>query len=219
MLPPMPTRHPLGLCVLLAALLRASPALAQSAELTGLARAAVDKHVLSCIRVALEDSAGHDVATSRTDDRGLFAIGAPDAGVYRLRFELPAAQPVLGPVDTLREGASIERVYDLPFAVVLTGNSYQHVPGELTPKSPVHMPRYPMNLRMAGVEGSAAAEFVVDTAGAVVLPSIRIFSQTDPDFARAVITALPQARFVPQRDDGVPVCQRVIQPFVFTLNN
>ena len=196
-------------------------ALAQSPELTGQARAAADKHVLSCIRVVLEDSAGHDVASSRTDDRGLFAIGAPGAGVYRLRFELPQADPVFGPVDTLRDGASVERVYDLPFSLLLTreGPAWRRGPGRLAPKPGFHMPLYPMRLRMAGVEGSAVAEYVVDTTGQVVVSSITLFSQTNPDFGRAVTTALPAARFEPEREQGVAVCQRLLSAFVFTLSN
>lgn len=218
----MPSRsRTSAVCVLPGLLLQATPALAQSPELTGLARAAADKHPLTCIRVALEDSSGHDVASTRTDDRGLFAIAAPGAGVYRLRFEMPQADPVFGPVDTVRDGASVERVYDLPFTVFITreGPAWKKGPGELAPKPGVHMPIYPMKLRMAGVEGPAVAEYVVDTTGQVVVSSIRIFSQTDPDFGRAVTTALPAARFEPQREQGVAVCQRAVSAFVFTLSN
>lgn len=215
----MHTRRSTAVLALLQALLIAPTALAQSPELTGLTRAAGDKHVLSCIRVALTDSAGREVAFARTDWRGLFAIAAPRAGVYRLRFESPITAPVLGPVDTVTDSSYVERVYELPFTL-----SDSIVRAALPPTSDdlrpliAPAPHYPEKLRDQGIGGSVLAEFVVDSGGAVDSTSIRIVRATHPDFGASVTEVLTKTVFSPQHDHGVAVCQRWIEPFEFRVN-
>ena len=218
MIPPMYTRRSTALLAFFAASVAATPALAQSPELTGLARAAGDKHALSCIRVALTDSAGREVAFARTDWRGLFAIAAPGRGIYQLRFESPMTAPVLGPVDTLTDSSYVERVYELPFiwteSAARAAAATQQ--GELRPiVSPA--PHYPEKLRDARIEGEVVAEFVIDTAGAVDSTSIRIVRAAAPEFGAAVTTALGKSIFRPPVDHGVAVCERWLQLFTFQV--
>ena len=215
----MPSRTPLlTVALLLAISAETTAALAQSPELTGLARAAGDKHPLSCIRVALEDSAGREVAFTRTDWRGLFAVAAPHSGVYRLRFDSPLTVPVLGPADSVSDGAYVERVYELPFtpldsaartAVLATDVELQPI---IAP-----MPHYPDELRRRNVEGEAWAEFVIDTAGAVDTASIRIVRATQPELGVSVGDALRKTIFPPPRDRGAAACRRVIMPYEFRM--
>lgn len=205
--------------VALLALLPATVSLAQSAELTGLARATGDKHPLSCIRVALTDSTGREVAFARTDWRGLFAIAAPRAGVYRLRFESPMTLPVLGPVDTVSDSAYVERVYELPFAL-----NDSSVDATAAPRDPAlrplvgPAPHYPDRLRSRNTEGSVLAEFVIDSSGAVDTASIRVVRATQPEFGAAVKEALGKWIFRSPYDHGVAVCERRLQPFEFRMS-
>ena len=208
----------LALRALLAVSLHATAALAQSPELTGLARAAGNKHVLSCIRVALDDTAGREVTSTRTDARGLFAIAAPGRGVYRLRFDSPVTTPVLGPTDTVSDTAYVERVYELPFALGDPAVRAASLSNDDNLRPLINpAPHYPEKLRDKGVEGSALAEFVVDSSGAVDSASIRIVRATNPEFGVAVAEALAKTLFRPQHDHGVAVCQRWLEPFYFRL--
>jgi len=219
MIPSMRTRRALALLAILATSLAARTASAQSPELTGIARAAGDKHLLGCVRVALEDSSGREVGYTRTNPRGLFAIAAPKAGVYRLRFETPITNPVLGPIDTLSDTAYVERVYELPFALRDSAGRIANPPGYGDLQPLVNPgPHYPERLRDAGVEGEALAEFVVDSEGRVDSESVRIVRATRPEFGQAVSEAVQKWVFSPQHDHGATVCQRWLQPFAFELN-
>jgi TonB family protein len=74
-------------------------------------------------------------------------------------------------------------------------------------------PRYPNELRTAGLSGEALLEYVIDRDGRVVAGSIRIIRSTHPAFARSAIESLVRARFRPARrkrqDIPVSVRQRI----------
>ncbi len=78
-------------------------------------------------------------------------------------------------------------------------------------------PVYPDSLRAAGIGGEVHAEFVVDTLGHVEPDMVTITSATDPAFAFAVRTALPNMRFAPAEIGGRHVKQLVQQPFTFEI--
>jgi protein TonB len=80
-------------------------------------------------------------------------------------------------------------------------------------------PRYPTLLSRAGIEGSVAVRFVVDTSGAVEVQSVTILSATHEQFARSVREALPRMRFVPAEVAGRKVRQLVEQRFGFELRH
>jgi protein TonB len=77
-------------------------------------------------------------------------------------------------------------------------------------------PRYPEALRAAGVEGRAAARFVVDTLGRVEPASVRVTAD-HPALAEAVRAAVAGMRFRPARAGGVRVRQLAEAPFAFSL--
>ena len=76
-------------------------------------------------------------------------------------------------------------------------------------------PIYPEALFMAGTGGTVVAEFVVDTTGAVSMPTFSAISSTDPDFTNSVRRALQRAVYVPAVLEGRKVLQVVEQPFTF----
>lgn len=190
---------------------------AQAVEFSGVVRARDDQRLLSCIRVALEDSSGHEVAATRTDDRALFVLPAPGPGIYRLRFEVPVALPVYGPPDTMRASGSVERTYDLALErwAIPQAPGYQRGEPVMLRSSPG--PRYPQKLRAADVEGLVLVEFVVQSTGGVDPASVRLLKASHPDFGQAVLTAAPRFRFQPAQDEGVAVCQRVQTLIKFQL--
>ncbi len=78
-------------------------------------------------------------------------------------------------------------------------------------------PTYPETLRAAGIEGQVMAQFVVDSAGRVVLSSFTVLDRQDPLFAAAVRSALSRMRFLPAEARGARVAQLVQQSFQFTV--
>lgn len=79
------------------------------------------------------------------------------------------------------------------------------------------MPRYPSDLRSAGVSGEVLAQFVVGTDGRVDVSTFKAVKSSDARFTRAVLDALPSMRFKPAEAGGAPVKQLIQQPFVFQL--
>jgi protein TonB len=78
-------------------------------------------------------------------------------------------------------------------------------------------PAYPRELMARGVEGYAAMRFVVDSAGAVDLASVRVLDFTHPEFVSAVKSAMPGMRFTPARLGDKPVRQLAEQLFRFQI--
>lgn len=78
-------------------------------------------------------------------------------------------------------------------------------------------PRYPTDLREAGISGTVHAEFVVGADGTVEPGTFRALSSDHAGFTEAVRAALPRMRFVPAEVGGKAVRQLVQQPFVFAI--
>lgn len=78
-------------------------------------------------------------------------------------------------------------------------------------------PRYPPELKAAGVEGEVLAQFVVDTLGTPVLTTFRVLKSSHGEFTEAIKAALPGMKFVPAELRGRKVRQLVQQPFVFAI--
>lgn len=86
------------------------------------------------------------------------------------------------------------------------------------PLSVSGFPRYPTELRAAGVEGEVLVQFIVMPDGKIAIPSFRVLKSSAPEFEQAVRDALPAIRFAPAMVKGEPVAQLVQQPFVFQLS-
>jgi protein TonB len=78
-------------------------------------------------------------------------------------------------------------------------------------------PRYPAQLRDAGVQGRVVVQFVVDTLGRAELGDLQILESPHALFDGAVRAALATYRFVPGEAGGRKVRTRVQIPFEFTL--
>jgi periplasmic protein TonB len=78
-------------------------------------------------------------------------------------------------------------------------------------------PRYPDQLRAAGVTGRVVVRLVVDTIGRVELASIVIREASHDLFTQAVRAVLPSLRFVPAEAGGRKVRMLVDLPFEFRL--
>ena len=88
-------------------------------------------------------------------------------------------------------------------------------PARALPDSPA--PIYPPALRARGVEGEVTATFVVDTNGAVEVPTFTVVRSTDSLFVSAVRVALPAMKFAPATIGKKQVRQLVQQSFPFKL--
>ena len=79
-------------------------------------------------------------------------------------------------------------------------------------------PKYPEGLRVAGVEGTVVARFVVDDEGRVEERTVTFVRSDNPLFDEAVRSALGRMRFTPAEIAGKKVRQLVEMPFVFALS-
>ncbi len=79
-------------------------------------------------------------------------------------------------------------------------------------------PRYPDQLRAAGVTGRVIVRLVVDTMGRVEPASVVIRESSHDLFAQAVRAVLPALRFAPAEAGGRKVRMLVDLPFEFRLN-
>ena len=83
------------------------------------------------------------------------------------------------------------------------------------PGSPA--PKFPDQLRTAGIAGEVLAQFVVDTSGKADMSTFKVLESSHELFTQAVRQALPRYHFFPAEIGGKKVRQVVQQPFSFTL--
>ena len=79
-------------------------------------------------------------------------------------------------------------------------------------------PRYPDVLRASRIEGRVTIDCVVDTTGALDLPTVRVIDSDHAHFTAAVREVLPRLRFAPAEAGGHRVRQWVRIPFEFRLS-
>lgn len=90
--------------------------------------------------------------------------------------------------------------------------------GEAKPVNRDRHPRYPVDMRDAGIEAGFAALFVVDTTGHVEYPTISFTAGVAPSFRAAVCSYLRDTQFTPVVRDGAPRHALVVNPFTFALS-
>jgi protein TonB len=78
-------------------------------------------------------------------------------------------------------------------------------------------PRYPEQLKNAGIEGSFLVEFVVDTTGRVDPKTLSFPKTAHPAFLQAVKDVLLRSRYFPAELAGMRVRQLVSQQFTFVI--
>ena len=77
---------------------------------------------------------------------------------------------------------------------------------------------YPRTAKLAGMNGSALVQFVVDTLGRPKPESITCIQATYKDFADAAVAAVKMMEFVPASIEGHKIEQLVQYPIDFKLN-
>jgi len=246
--------HPRSLRLSLAILGAASLACLAPARLSaqmveaGVARDAKLGTPLACLHVALLDSAGKAIQHTVTDSAGQFLLEAPRPGRYRVQFLVYRWEPLAGPVDTLAEGASRQRVYPLTFANMLIADTssvrQQGAAAQRDSKEKIQQfddmlradesasgwqsrramrfaygLKYPEDLFTKGVGGSVLARFIVDATGLARTGSWVTLFASSPELEYAVKSKLPDARWMPAENAGQPVCELVMDFTRFYVQN
>src|SRR4051812_9075567 len=116
-------------------------------------------------------------------------------------------------LDLLAKGATA--------ATTLTENELRK-PGPIEEK-PIALAKhvnfvYPRTAKLAGMNGSALVQFVVDTLGHPKPESITCMQATFKDFADAAVAAVKMMEFVPASIEGHKIEQLVQYPIDFKLN-
>ena len=154
-----------------------------------------------------------NTAVSATD--GTFTLVAPSGGVYRVRFVANGAPTHLSDTLAVAEGEYTAREFPLDMS--------QRPLFEIEVDKPViplrgsSMPRYPDELRRAGISGCVLVQFIVDTTGRADRGTLRLLRYSHREFVRAVWDAMPGMRFTPAEIRGRKVPQVVVEPFSFTI--
>lgn len=78
-------------------------------------------------------------------------------------------------------------------------------------------PRYPFDLKRAGVSGTAVLRFVVDNRGNV--SEVEVVSADHPEFGRTAAEAMLRWKFKAGMKDGLRVNTRMEMPMTFALNS
>jgi hypothetical protein len=183
-----------------------------------------------------------------TDAKGQFLLEAPKPGRYRVQFVIYRWEPLAGPVDTLAEGISKQRVYPLTFANMLIADTtsvrQQGAAANRESKDKVkeiddllradesysgwqsrramrfaYGLKYPEDLFTKGVGGSVLARFIVDPTGLARKDSWVTLFATNAEFEDAVKSKLPDARWMPAQNAGQPVCELVMDYTRFYTEN
>lgn len=208
------------LAILLSSLLvvSAHAASAQSGAFSGDVKDSATLAPLPQLKVSLLDEEDRLVASTVTDDQGLFTIPHSRAGVFQLKFDRPGMKSVFGPIDTVTADSVITRTYTASFSP----NPLNAALGENPIDEPVRelsgaegAPRYPKSLKGYAINGEVRVSFVVDTTGRVDMGSVKLIQSSDAAFYKAVMDALPHMAFIPARYRGHNVADRVEQTFAF----
>jgi len=177
------------------------------------------KTPLPCVEVALEDSAAHEVAHARTAADGAFQFESPPTGSYRPRFDAWFRAPVYGAFETLDPTTDRERVYQVDFGSQ-TRNGVKYWPDttDSPPGKPLNADKvkivYPREMKRMGWAGTVRVRYVVDSAGWVVRPTLKVLETPDPHFTYETERYLRKAQFEPARRAGRPVCALMIDQSV-----
>jgi protein TonB len=119
------------------------------------------------------------------------------------------AKGVVGGVPTNKPTAVVE---EATHAYLVT-----EVEKAAAPLPDVVPPRYPEMLRVAGIEGTVVAQWVVDTAGRADMATFRVLRSEHDQFSEAVRLTVSRMRFYPAEIGGRRVRMLVEQPFEFRL--
>ena len=176
---------------------------------------------LACVSVLLLDSAGVARDSQKTWVGGTFELRAPAGEPFRLRFISDLLTDVHTEFEPPGTATLLTREYRIPlfpdtslFVQRLDGRNDTALIRPL-PNSPG--PRYPPELRQAGIEGDVFFTYMVDTLGRIDVASAIPLRASQSLFLRSVERALPRMRYLPWKSAQQGHCVRVVQPFAFRL--
>ncbi len=213
-------------CVLLAAPLRCSPlvlalgcvclhpTLIEAQGIVG--GRAVDEATLkplSCIEVAMLDSADQQVLKTRARTDGTFEFRAPAKGAYRFAFLMSRHRPSVSAPELFEPTTDSERTYRIALSLDTTEAAYFdstgvglwfQEPGQASGPSP-------RDLGARTSNGYAIVRYAIDVNGRVVKESVEALSSSGPAFARAATEPLLGWRFITARfPPREPVCVMLV---------
>ena len=120
-------------------------------------------------------------------------------------------------VALLLAGAALPaRAQDTPADQPLDESEVESKP-EVVPNT-CRPPAYPMQMRVARVEGRVVLQFVVDTLGRVESGSVRVVQSSHSLFESAARRVVTSCRYHPARTGNHPVRVRVQVPYDFRMN-
>jgi TonB family protein len=201
-------------CRLLAAVLF-FPAVARAQAIGGIVRGA-DGQPLWGVGVFVPGDSGKPLARHDTQRDGTFILALPRPGRYQLRFAVASNALLVGDSITVEGDDFVQREFRL---IVPPDPVYweHQVEKPAVPAPGNKGPRYPLELKQAGIQGGIVAEFVIDTTGRVRRDTFRVIRATHAGFVVPVRTALEEMRFLPAERAGRRVAQLAVQPFLFEL--
>jgi TonB family protein len=187
------------------------------------------------VQSATESGLREEIAALQSDSRQVAALEAENARLARAaaeRADLLANEAALARLraeaaalkaqrDALAEASGrlpLKPTAERPPRTTLSGPVYDISKVSPTPvaKSQVR-PRYPADMRQAGVKGEVVVDFIVDFKGDVHDPYALRSSR--PEFEAAAVEAVGQWKFAPGQKDGKTVNTRVQVPIVFTMSS
>lgn len=194
------------------------------------------KTPLSCVRVAVEDSAQNVVNNTRADATGAFTLKAPRPGAYRVRVETHGWYPWHSAATPATANEEKNEEHQVRFTEQLLVTRAQMAAG------PEYEPAHPAAVRFEPVPARASSrstpiihgvtltgsqtmpildirsplppqtlwtQFMVDSAGRVDTASIVLPPNTAANVRSTVRYVMPRVRFTPARDSGKPTCELV----------
>lgn len=156
------------------------------------------------------------VDSAITDTAGVFYLTAAGAGTYWLAFIRSDAVPRGTPRWQLSADEFKQAMFVLPEGLERTAYHQLDVDKQVSTVPGNPAPRYPTAMRARSRAGATRIRFIVDTTGFLLPSSASVMFTTAPEFADAVLAALPNLKFVPAELAGQKVRQVVCMPFTFT---
>jgi TonB family protein len=171
--------------------------------------------VLDKVAVELLGARDSVLTTGQTGADGTFTLMAPSGGTYRVRLTAPGSDSHVSDSLRVAEGEYFAR----EFAIELAPRAFFEfqVTKPVVPAPGSVAPRYPVDLRRAGVAGCVLVQFVVDTTGRADRTTLKLLAYSDREFVQSIWDALPAMRFIPAELGGRKVRQIVQQPFTFSM--
>lgn len=196
---------------------------------------------MGCTGVALEDSAGNEVAAERTTPGGTFMLRAPKPGTYRVRVDMHGWAPAFGEMITAAADEEKQGQYHVRFTEQMLVSRNPMEPSPLQHATPAVISSAPapvsrgkaapvilpvslggsasmpiLNIISQVPPGTLWAQFLVDSAGRIDTTTISMPPATSLQARRTVNNTLPRIRFSPAHIDGKPICELVRLQVNFT---